>query len=578
MRIRRLTINNFRGIAELDWKVPDGRLVCLIGPGDSGKTTVLSAIDWLLTDRRYIAVELSDFNDLGRPIKISALITGVPNSLLSFDSLGLFQVGLDADCETHEAPTADLEPCLYFEFTVDDSLEPRWSVINSHSGHTREAGAYLRRKLGVYRIDDRSDHHLRWAKGSALSRCAKGADGSGAVATNMKSVIAAAVANADIPEEVSDAFEKIGSAAASFGSPKLDELRLGIDESGSGRESLALYSKNVPVSSYGRGTKRLIGMAAQKLSSDNKTSYLIDEIESGLEPYRVISLLELFSRDDGIDQVFMTSHSNVVVEYCSPDSLVLVRKDEDKVQVHQVPKEFNSLRRTNPSAFLAKRILVVEGETEQGLFMSLIPWWNERLRFSGKPSAAAYGSTVVLGKGGAQACNRAMRLCSLGYNVAILLDSDDATIDKKVGELPIDEGFVFRWPNKECAEAALISSLSLDLIQQLIFYVVEEGVAAESVVLGHLAAAGFALNDATSIETLDWSQYDLNTAREMVAKACTMKSRGKGKGRDEGWFKSVQGGIYLAEWLEQEEVHEAVAQTKFWNMMKKIANTFLYSD
>ncbi|MDF5953311.1 AAA family ATPase [Pseudomonas aeruginosa] len=43
-RIRRLIISNFRSIQALDW-VPAPGINCLIGPGDSGKSSILDAID-----------------------------------------------------------------------------------------------------------------------------------------------------------------------------------------------------------------------------------------------------------------------------------------------------------------------------------------------------------------------------------------------------------------------------------------------------------------------------------------------------------------------------------------------------
>ncbi|WP_273649174.1 AAA family ATPase, partial [Pseudomonas aeruginosa] len=41
-RIRRLIISNFRSIQALDW-VPAPGINCLIGPGDSGKSSILDA-------------------------------------------------------------------------------------------------------------------------------------------------------------------------------------------------------------------------------------------------------------------------------------------------------------------------------------------------------------------------------------------------------------------------------------------------------------------------------------------------------------------------------------------------------
>jgi hypothetical protein len=47
MHIKRLVISRYRGIEALTWD-PSLGVNCLIGPGDTGKSTVLSAIGLLL--------------------------------------------------------------------------------------------------------------------------------------------------------------------------------------------------------------------------------------------------------------------------------------------------------------------------------------------------------------------------------------------------------------------------------------------------------------------------------------------------------------------------------------------------
>ena len=63
MKVRHLSIKNFRGIKELSWH-PGPGINCLIGPGDSGKSTILDAIDLLLTARRTATFSDVDFHDL----------------------------------------------------------------------------------------------------------------------------------------------------------------------------------------------------------------------------------------------------------------------------------------------------------------------------------------------------------------------------------------------------------------------------------------------------------------------------------------------------------------------------------
>ncbi|HBK4804844.1 TPA: AAA family ATPase, partial [Enterobacter hormaechei subsp. steigerwaltii] len=50
-KIRHIEVENFRVIKKLSWS-PSPGLNCLIGPGDSGKSTILDAIDLALGARR----------------------------------------------------------------------------------------------------------------------------------------------------------------------------------------------------------------------------------------------------------------------------------------------------------------------------------------------------------------------------------------------------------------------------------------------------------------------------------------------------------------------------------------------
>ncbi|MGH9542808.1 MAG: AAA family ATPase [Terriglobales bacterium] len=58
--IRQITIHNFRSIRQLTWQPAPG-LNCLVGHGDSGKSTVLDAIELVLSPaRRQIGLTDAD--------------------------------------------------------------------------------------------------------------------------------------------------------------------------------------------------------------------------------------------------------------------------------------------------------------------------------------------------------------------------------------------------------------------------------------------------------------------------------------------------------------------------------------
>lgn len=73
-RVRRLEIRNFRSIQALDWS-PSNGVNCLLGPGDSGKSTILDAIDLCLGARRSAPFGDTDYFSLGVSRTIVIAIT-----------------------------------------------------------------------------------------------------------------------------------------------------------------------------------------------------------------------------------------------------------------------------------------------------------------------------------------------------------------------------------------------------------------------------------------------------------------------------------------------------------------------
>ena len=90
-RIRRLEIRNFRSIQFLDW-VPSAGINCLIGTGDSGKSSILDAIDLCLGARRSAPFCDTDFHrlDVNEPIVITVTLGALSDTLLNLDVYGEF--------------------------------------------------------------------------------------------------------------------------------------------------------------------------------------------------------------------------------------------------------------------------------------------------------------------------------------------------------------------------------------------------------------------------------------------------------------------------------------------------------
>ena len=99
MKIAFLKIRNFRGIRTANIIFPENqRLTCIIGPGDSGKTTIIRAIEWALWPTWNLSVTDEDFYGcaLDNPIEITVSLAEIPESLKQEDKYGLFLCNTDA--------------------------------------------------------------------------------------------------------------------------------------------------------------------------------------------------------------------------------------------------------------------------------------------------------------------------------------------------------------------------------------------------------------------------------------------------------------------------------------------------
>lgn len=173
MRIRKIEITNFRGIKEMQWSIPkDKSLICLIGPGDSGKSSILEAIYLTLGDRWNPSISDTDFykSDVTSPIVIRCTISDLSNKLLKESSLGLWLSGIDDAGKIYQDPIEGTDSALIVQLRIDESLEPVWTVERLNGENSINVSSSLRREFATFKIDDRTDVHLRWTRTSALGR------------------------------------------------------------------------------------------------------------------------------------------------------------------------------------------------------------------------------------------------------------------------------------------------------------------------------------------------------------------------------------------------------------------------
>ncbi len=563
MKIAHIIIDRFRGIKKLEW-YPKAGINCLIGPGDSAKTTILDAIELVMNPRFGFAGTDADFFgcDTANFAEIMITLIDLPVAFFLDNKYGLYLRGWDAEKKKISDEKSDDEiDALSIQACLDPStLEWRWSVFNDRidpdnppSFKAKDARETAPTRLGVY-----ADRDLAWGRYSALSRIAP------------SDSVAAELVNAS--REARDAFAEgrggvfedavklAHNAGTRFSVPRRTgySARLDIQTVAISTGTVSLHDGPVPLRALGTGSSRLLVAGLQHQVRSSSIS-LIDEIEYGLEPHRISRLLRLLRADaengqaeeDGADramagQVFMTTHSPVVVRELKVRELLAVRSNEDGVSVRSVEAEAGVGKdaqrhvRATPEAFLAPRIIVGEGRTECGLLRGLDDAWTA----SGKNSFAYEGVVAVDGTGKDSALSFAEHLLKLGYQVLVLLDSDQPVKQETKEKVTALGGTIEEWADKCSTEQRVFLDVPWETLCDLVSYAVEER--GEHRILKTLNAA--LPEGIEEFENPDFTDLpDTLANRELLGRASTLKvDAANGMKKDWSWFKDITRGEGIA--------------------------------
>lgn len=544
MKIRQLTIERFRGIRSLDWELPaDQRLITLVGPGDTGKSTVLEAIHYLLGDRWTITFDDTDFFgiDVTQPIVIKAVLTELPDVALRISAFGLWLSGLDAAGELQQDPEDGVESCLIVRLSVDQTLEPQWSVERL-DGDSQPMTQTQRRAFSTFKVDDRTDAQLRWTRTSALGRLSA-KDGSEREALAAASRAAREALAVHESAGLNSVARQVQERVNAIGGGRFAAIRPGIDTSRTSMgANLALYEGTIPLSSYGLGSRRLASLAVQQIGAGSRSVAVIDELESGLEPHRAVRLLKYLDSDD-YSQVIVTTHSPVIVEQAPLKSLAVVLNHEgvaDITSLAGASERVQKLRRGRPSALLGRRVIATEGKTEHGIMLALIDAWDrERSATGGLTTSAGEGVVIQDCGGGAEALLRAQAMAEMAYEVVALVDNDDRAVDTHVRMAEAAGVLVVRWEPGLNTEHQVCSELDADGLSKVLELGVELRGNPETVMAD--VSRTDPANPVSSLRVTEWiaGGLSLEDARTRIARTMV----------DNAWLKDVAPAKRLGEWL-----------------------------
>lgn len=462
MRIRQLSIRNYRGIKTLDWKIDEG-LVCLVGGGDVTKSTILKAIGAVLSPKWNLSFNDCDFYnlDITQQIEIEATIGSLSDLVLQqfHDCLR----GLDHQGNIVNLPQQNVEQVITMKLTISSSLEPEWFVYQTPPGGTpveRPVSAKDRELFGVSEIGRYIDRELTWGYGSSVSKMTGNRD----EVTIAFRTARGAITNANL-QELQNVADQLKSQSQAHGvvsagryKPDLDLEQLAISSG-----VLCISDEGVPLRLKGLGTRRLIALAAQRSSVNDAGVLLVDEVENALEPYRLRHLLDQL--DEWVNQsptvpgntngqVFMTTHSEITIVQLRTNNIHIVTRDSSgRVEVKKVDSSLQQLIRKTPESLLTRKVIVCEGKTEYGLCLALDDYW----RSQGHPCWAFLGVAPTFGNG-AEASSMAEKIRSLGYEVCYLGDSD-RPINPTSTTLSSLGVKVIQWSQDACIEVRVLRDL-----------------------------------------------------------------------------------------------------------------------
>jgi putative ATP-dependent endonuclease of the OLD family len=530
-RIRMVEIKHFRGIGHISWRPTPG-LNCLIGPGDSGKSTVLDAIDFCIGARRNIQFTDVDFHklDVGTPITVSITIGELDDSLKNLDSYGLYLRGFESVTgKIVDEPESGAETVLTVLLTVCVDLEPVWTLVSERAvsqGQSRNLSWSDRTRLAPTRLGAMSDYNLSWRKGSVLNRVSdERADATAALAKAAREV--RATFGADAKAQLAKSLAVVSATARELGiqvGPEVQALLDAQSVSFAGG-TLSLHDANgIPLHGLGIGSIRLLIAGLQRRAAAESSMILIDEVEHGLEPHRIIRLLGSLGAKEKEPplQVFMTTHSPVVLRELGGHQLMVLRRLASNHQLTAVGHEdgIQGAIRTFPEAFLAQSVLVCEGATEVGLVRGLDLYRVAK----GSTAFAANGVALVDAGGEKKLFGRAAAFQSLQYRTAVLRDDDakpGPELEKNFKDLG---GRVFAWRDGRALEDELFLYLDEPTVFRLIDRACE--LWESSLVDAHIKSASN-------------GKYDLAACKSSLSVEKRTALGKAARTKKAGWFKTV---------------------------------------
>lgn len=464
--IRKLTIERFRGLEKLEWKPAPG-LNVLLGGGDVGKSTVLDAIALLLSPSNNPTIGETDYwmRDTDDDFCIEAVMTLPLNSEISAQRKFIWPWhwdGQDAVVPVlsengGEISEADV-PVYRLRVRGTPELDLNWEIVQPDE-QIDLLSLTVRRQIGLVQLDanDRNDRDLRLVYGSALDRFLSD--------PALRARIGKAVGELDFRDALGstilESLEELNSRLEKASLPSDISLGLTTTRGLSLGALIGLFAHTndtvaLPLTKWGAGTRRMAALELSAATEKNTSITTIDEVERGLEPYKLRQFMRSLLDKPG--QSFVTTHSPVAIASAPGANLWYL---DSSGNIGALPrKKIEAQQKRDPETFLSKVPVIAEGATEVGLLTFVL-----EKAFGGPP--LDYGVRVCNGQGNDETLNLLEALSRSGLKFAGLADDEKRSPDRWQNLKKNLGNRLLQWEHG-CTEEIVIEAIPDEHVRELL--------------------------------------------------------------------------------------------------------------
>lgn len=390
MKLFQLKIRNYKAFSEEVTLNLYASRYALIGRNNSGKSTVLNAINLLLgsKDPRYMNLAESDYFNIEEDVFIE--LTMVVDDIKEIWDLPTAQKYKAIFASKYKKDRSSAQIVITINQKLDNTITDKFTI--SFAGFpVHQKISDLRNSLAknviAPPIRDAKDE-LSASKWTAYGVLMKSILESSPRYEELNNHLTQL--NILIEEMLNEEKEQILSSSQLI--TFIQDIKFQLTKENKPSEllrNLELFvqenNKFFHIEDTGTGTQSTIIIAILELALKHKATkskvLCIEEPELFIHPQGIRFLAQLIDKivkETGC-QVLVSTHSPIFISTLDPRSIIRIEKDKNGSKIHQLPSNYqdadNKIKRTlnseNAEMFFSSKVVLVEGETEQIIFNEL---------------------------------------------------------------------------------------------------------------------------------------------------------------------------------------------------------------